>query len=179
MDIIKVSCGVAAAVMITVSGWTLFNLPVAQAQEERPLTTIVTLGKERTTKEISDINALARMLYGEARGIQSDTEKAACIWVVLNRVDDDRWSDDILEVLSQPWQFGGYSVKHPVEEELRELAADVYDRWVDEKSTGQDSGRIIPNDYFFWYGDGKHNYFRKEYKDKITWDWSIDSPYNS
>lgn len=38
--------------------------------------------------DAAEVEALAKMLYGEARGVTSDTEKAACVWCVLNRVDD-------------------------------------------------------------------------------------------
>ena len=85
--------------------------------------------REHTADEIEDIEALAKMLYGEARSVESTTEQAACVWVVLNRVDDDRWPDDVVDVLSQPLQFGGYRVYFPVEDWAYDLAADVYDRW--------------------------------------------------
>ena len=136
--------------------------------------------RERTADEIEDIEALAKMLYGEARGVESTTEQAACVWVVLNRVDDDRWPDDVVGVLSQPLQFGGYRVYFPVEEWAYDLAADVYDRWTDGRETGQDPGRVIPADYYYWRGsrDG-HNYFRKEFDDYAgeTYTFEEDSPY--
>lgn len=53
-----------------------------------------------------EVIVLAKMLWGEARGIPSDTEKAACIWCVLNRVDNGMGS--IVEVVTAPYQFVGY-----------------------------------------------------------------------
>lgn len=35
----------------------------------------------------AEVEMLARLIWGEARGVASDTEKAAVVWCVLNRVD--------------------------------------------------------------------------------------------
>ena len=157
----------------------LFGSPVQAQVPDK--SAIYCLGEWHTAEEVSAINALAKMLYGEARGVKSTTEKAACVWVVLNRVDDPRWSDDIIEVLSQPYQFGGYRESFPVEDWARTLAADVYDRWQAEHD-GADEGevmRVIPSDYFFWCGNryGNRNYFRKEFEDCELYQWTEDSPY--
>lgn len=179
MDIRRtIIAGCASAAIL--AGAAAGLLQPVQAGTLPEKTIIYSLGKERTADEVADINALARMLYGEARGVKSTTEQAACVWVVLNRVDDERWPDSVIEVLSQPHQFGGYKVSFPVEDWARELAADVYDRWTDERETGQDAGRVIPADYYFWRGsrDG-HNYFRKEFADYSgeTYTFDMESPY--
>ena len=58
---------------------------------------LLTLAPEPEEQEYipdaAEVEALAKMLYGEARGIASDMEKAACVWCVLNRVDDPRFPD--------------------------------------------------------------------------------------
>lgn len=46
----------------------------------------------------ADVVALARMLYGEARGCTVDNQ-AKCVWCVLNRVDDPRFPDTIIGVV--------------------------------------------------------------------------------
>ena len=171
-------CGASLA-LLAGSAAALFSSPVQAQVPDK--TAIYCLGEWRSAEEVSAINALAKMLYGEARGVPSTTEKAACVWVVLNRVDDPRWSDDIIEVLSQPKQFCGYRESFPVEDWARTLAADVLDRWKAEKA-GADEGavmRVIPADYYFWCGSkgGKRNYFRKEFEDCALWTWTNDSPY--
>lgn len=83
--------------------------------------------------DAAEVEALAKMLYGEARGIASDMEKAACVWCVLNRVDDPRFPDTVLEVLEAPYQFAGYSTDYPVLPELATLAADVLIRYHAER----------------------------------------------
>ena len=55
----------------------------------------------------ADVTALARMLYGEARGCTVDNQMK-CVWCVLNRVDDVRFPDSIIGVVSAPGQFYGY-----------------------------------------------------------------------
>ena len=121
-------------------------------------------------------DALAKMVWGEARGC-SRKEQAACVWVVLNRVDDPRWPGRILGVLTQKGQFAGYDPANPVEPEIRALVDDVIARWGMEPQCIGSVGRVIPDDYFYWQGDGKHNIFRREYRDTATWSWEMEDPY--
>ena len=48
-----------------------------------------------------DVEVLAKILYREARGIPSDTEKACVGWVVCNRVDAG-YADTPSEVMTSP-----------------------------------------------------------------------------
>lgn len=121
-------------------------------------------------------DALAKMVWGEARGC-SLKEQAACVWVVLNRVDDPRWPGSILGVLTQNGQFAGYDPANPVDPEIRDLVDDVIARWGMEAQCIGSVGRVIPDDYFYWQGDGKHNIFRREYRDTATWSWEMEDPY--
>lgn len=129
---------------------------------------------EQETEE--EIVLLAKMLWGEARGC-STTEQAACVWVALNRVSDPRWPDTLREVLLQPEQFRGLREDNPATEELMALAEDVLSRRARELAGETAVGRVIPEDYFFWAGDGKRNHFRKEYRDTATWSWEMEDPY--
>lgn len=133
------------------------------------------------TPDEVEVELLAKMLWGEARGIPSDMEKAACVWCVLNRVDDDSgvWPNTIAKVLAQKNQFAGYSTSYPATDELKALAADVMTRWQREKTENADVGRVLPADYFFFTGDGQNNHFRAEYKSSELWDWSLPSPYEN
>lgn len=131
------------------------------------------------TKE--ERHALAKLLWGEARGIDSDTEKAAVIWCVLNRVDSDDpyYPDTILGVVKQKSQFAGYNPKHPVDEHLLWLVDDVLYRWATDGD-----GRVLPSEYLFFASKASegyaHNYFRKLFNDPgPRWDWSLPSPYET
>ena len=109
----------------------------------------------------TDVIALAQMLYGEARGCTVDNQMK-CVWCVLNRVDDARFPDTIIGVVSAPSQFHGYSPDFPVWDELKEVARDVLTRWSMEKQ-GADVARELDKNAGFFTGDGIQNWFRSVY----------------
>ena len=108
-----------------------------------------------------DVQALAKMLYGESRGCTLDNQQKA-VWCVLNRVDDDRFPDSIIGVLEQPHQFHGYSDSFPVWDELSAVAEDVLRRWSLEKQ-GVAVNRELPKSYLYFTGTGSENIFREAY----------------
>lgn len=108
-----------------------------------------------------DVNAVAKMLWGEARGCSRDNQ-VKCVWVVLNRVDDERFPDTIQGVLSQPSQFHGYSESYPVTDELYDVAFEVLTRWSYEKQ-GVPVRRELPSSFLWFTGDGVTNHFREVY----------------
>lgn len=125
----------------------------------------------------ADVEMLARLIYTEARGVSSTTEQAAVVWTVLNRVDSSfRRENTIAEVVTAPCQFD-YRPWVPVTEEFKELARDVLERWEAEKQGAEDVGRVLPLEYQYFEGDGKHNYFTAEWQSVEFWDWSLSSPY--
>lgn len=109
----------------------------------------------------ADVTALAQMLYGEARGCTVDNQMK-CVWCVLNRVDDTRFPDTIIGVVSAPGQFHGYSPDFPVWDNLRAVALDVLTRWSMEKQ-GADVSRELDKNAVFFTGDGETNHFREVY----------------
>ena len=106
----------------------------------------------------AEVEMLARLIWGEARGVPSDMHKAAVVWCVLNRVDDPRFPDTVLEVLEAPYQFAGYSADYPVLPELATLAADVLIRYHAERDGGTNVGRVLPVEYLYFTGDGRNNH---------------------
>lgn len=108
-----------------------------------------------------DVIAMAKMLWGEARGCDLENQ-IGCVWIVCNRVDDPRFPDTILGVLSQPSQFHGYSPDFPVWDELKEVARDVLTRWSLEKQ-GVIVERELPNTYLWFTGYNGSNHFREVY----------------
>lgn len=109
----------------------------------------------------ADVVALARMLYGEARGCTVDNQMK-CVWCVLNRVDDARFPDSIIGAVSAPGQFYGYSPDFPIWDNLYTVALDVLTRWSMEKQ-GADVTRELPDTYCWFTGDGETNHFREGY----------------
>ena len=108
-----------------------------------------------------DVKAVAKMLWGEARGCTRDNQ-IKCAWVVVNRVDDERFPDTIQGVLKQPSQFHGYDPSYPVTDELYSVAFDVLTRWSYEKQ-GIPVRRELPNTYLWFTGNGRENIFREVY----------------
>ena len=145
------------------------NIVLAAATEEPD--------KPEYIPDAAEVEALAKMLYGEARGVPSDMEKAACVWCVLNRVDDPRFPDTVLEVLEAPYQFAGYSRDNPATEELKALAADVLTRYHAERDGETNVGRVLPAEYCFFTGDGKNNNFTIGWLDGDFWQWTLEDPY--
>ena len=124
-----------------------------------------------------DVEMLARLIWGEARGVDSTAQKAAVVWCVLNRVDASSFPDTIAGVVTQKHQFTGYSESFPATEEFKEIAEDVLIRWYQEKAGAADVGRTLPSEYLFFVGDGVCNYFSIEWRSTDYFDWSLPSPY--
>lgn len=127
-----------------------------------------------------DVDAIAKTLWGECRGVPYTSHKAAVVWCILNRVDEGGYfGSSIIEVVSKPNQFVGYNANYPVDPELEEIARDVLKRWHAEKEGETDVGRVLPSGYCYFVGDGELNYFTNEWKSKNYWDWSLPNPYES
>ena len=123
-----------------------------------------------------DVELLAKVIWAEARGIESDAEKAAVAWCALNRLDAG-FGETLEEVVTAPHQFA-YRESAPVTPEIAVLARDMLERWQAERCGAVEVGRTLPADYYFFGGDGRHNYFRKEYRHTgENWDWSLPDPY--
>lgn len=107
----------------------------------------------------TDVVALARTLYGECRGC-SELQQRAVAWTIFNRVDDPRFPDSLIEVVSQPYQFAGYSESFPVTEDLAALAWDCLTDWHFERE------RVLEPEFCFFFGNGRINIFSTEYGGK-------------
>lgn len=110
--------------------------------------------------DVKEVEELAKMLYGEARGVTDDVQVAKCAWVALNRVDCEYYPDDLISVLSQSGQFHGYKVDYPVTDRMYNIAEDVLTRYQLEKQ-GIEVIRELESDYLYFHGDGVNNHFKK------------------
>ena len=128
----------------------------------------------------NDVILIAKTLLGECGGVPSKERQAACAWVILNRVDSEGYGDSIKSVITKKSQFIGYKSSNAVRDDLYDLSCDVLERWSREKDGEIDVGRTIPNDYYFFTGNGKENRFRKKFKSTgVYWDWSLPNPYDT
>lgn len=78
-----------------------------------------------------------------------------------------------------PGQFHGYNEDHPVTEHIEQLVIDVFERWAAEKNGEKNVGRVLPKEYLYFWGDGKHNYFTTEFLGGDTWEWEVENPYGN
>ena len=153
---------------------------------------IVTVTDQLNEHE-SDAEMLANMAWNECRGVKASRERAAVMWTVLNRVDDERWPDTIAEVITQRNQFAytGKPTLHneadralydeadrALYDELLSLARDVLMRWLFEKQGVEDVGRVLPREYVFFAGHGGHNWFRTKSGGRY-WAFGLPDPYET
>lgn len=128
----------------------------------------------------ADKVALAKMVWGEARGCDQ-TQQAATVWCVLNRFDSDapyfEGCGTLYDIVTQPGQFVGYDPAHPVDPDIWMMVEDVLARWTAEESCVGEIGRVLPPEYLFFSGDGKANTFTTEWQGGDNWSWNWRSPY--
>lgn len=118
----------------------------------------------------SDIADLANVMHSEANGL-STREVAMVAWCVLNRVDVGQGS---IHSICNSNQFTrkGNRTKYAW------LAKDVLERYYLEKTGVQNVGRVLPNNYLYFTGDGKHNYFRSSFKgSRVLYFPELTNPY--
>jgi hypothetical protein len=157
-------------------------IEVVEATEEET-TEAVTLEEEIQAAEIAaeipvslyDAELIGRTIWGEAGGVKSEAERAAVAWCILNRVD--AWGQTVEQVVTKPYQFQGYRPWGECPQEHIDLAIDVLTRWAAEKQGKTDAGRVLPAEYLYFMGDGRHNHFATEYQNTDYWDWSLADPY--
>ena len=111
--------------------------------------------------ERADVEAIARTLYGECRGVESVEEQEAVAWVIMNRLDAG-YAEDVIGVVSAPGQFAGYDPEHPLWPELLAVARRVLILHHREQE-GEEVERVLPREYLWFSGDGVRNRFRDQY----------------
>lgn len=136
-------------------------MQLAQSSDPLPLTHIE-LPQYNFTEE--EVTVLAKLLWGEARGVKSDEEKKKVVWTVLNRVDSEYayYPTDIVSVVTQANQFTGYRASNPVEEEFVEIAKEVLYEWYIEKDGYENIDRNLDADIYHFYGNGSENIFYRK-----------------
>lgn len=135
---------------------------------------------KRYTK--SDATVIAKIMYGEARGIKSKTEIACIAWCILNRVDAGMGKNiqAVALAANQFYYKAGAPTVSDHGYDLVALATDVLDRWSQEKAGQTNVGRVLPKQYKWYAGDGSHNWFYPSWPCKRAQRWnfkSAQSPY--
>jgi|AGTN01.1.fsa_nt_gi hypothetical protein len=183
MNIRKFIVGLAVICMLCYAGTAFATAPDKEPEigDQAVHTMVVsvediTAVMEQLERYEADVDMLAKLIWAEARGINSKAEQAAVIWCALNRVDAGFADSTISSVVRARSQFA-YSSGSPIKKELRSLAQDVVIRWLLEKRGIGEVGRVLPSDYLYFAGHDGHNWFRKSYRGGKYWDWSLPDPY--
>ena len=125
-----------------------------------------------------DADLITKTVWGEARGCNA-TQQAAVAWCILNRVDSAAFPDSIQAVVTQKYQFAGYCSDNPVELDILALVYDVLARWSMEPEFNGSVGRVLPENYLFFTGNGIENAFTETLFGRTVWDWSLPSSYET
>lgn len=123
-----------------------------------------------------EIEMLAKIVYREARGMNNE-QRAAVVWNVLNRLDNPRFDNSIIAVITSPNQYAWYD-DTPVRDDLYAMADDVVTRWLLEKRGYSNVGRVLPSEYLYFFGSDGLNYYTTTWRGDTFWDWSWETPYN-
>ena len=134
------------------------------------LVTYETFGEalERAKAAVPDELAelAGRAIWGEAGGIQDETQRAAVVWCACNRAD--AWDMEIGDVLNVD-ALHGLAIRGTVPEQHIELARDVLARWTLESEGWVDVGRVLPERFLYFEGNGVINLFSTQYGGGEYW----------
>ena len=117
---------------------------------------------------------IAKVVWGEARGL-GQTEQSCVVWTILNRAD--AWGKSVESIITAPNQFyydPGFPTIDDHGRDITVLVQEILTAW----ENGDNSIRTLPEGYFFYVGDGSHNYFYADYNNRVYWDYSYGSPYS-
>jgi len=152
--------------------------------EPEPLAIVEDQPEEKTSPELpvlftnEEVEMMAKVLYAEARGVKSEMEQAAVVWVILNRLDKGDWGSTIEDVVTYPNAVAYYQ-STPVDQGMVNIVNSVVTTYTQEKVGLYSGGRVIPKEYLYFVGDGERNHFTAEWGSTEFWDWSLPNPYSS
>ncbi|GHU94365.1 hypothetical protein FACS1894208_05300 [Clostridia bacterium] len=106
---------------------------------------------------------MAKTVWGEARGCTPE-EQRLVVWTVLQRVDAADWANTIHGVVTQKRQFAGYDESHPIDADIYALCREELMKWWGGAKAPTHELYAPTAPYYFFDGDGSHNWFRENYK---------------
>lgn len=113
--------------------------------------------------DAEDVAYISRTIYGEARGCDEE-QRQAVAWCILARVEDPRFPDTVEGVVTQPYQFQGFSAGNPVEPCEADARAVLIAHH--EGEWGLDP------DLLWFEGDGRINHYRNAWnREETTKTW--------
>ena len=144
--------------IIDPSEWFVVDTePVQETEPQLP----ILFNEEFEQKWKDSAIFMAKTIWGEACGVNAE-EQEKVAWCILNRVDDSRFPNTIIKVITAPNQFHGYNSKFPCTDEMYALSLEVIYKWQLEKM-GVEVDRKLDSDYLYFHSDktGLGNVFKK------------------
>ena len=124
----------------------------------------------------NEIIMATKVMVVEAGGVYPLSHRAAVVWCILNRADAT--GNSISSIITAPHQFA-WIPSQAYSQEQYDFVKDIFTRWLLEKEGFENVGRVLPEEYKWFHGDGYHNHFRNAYSGSYAiWDWSLPSPYD-
>ena len=124
----------------------------------------------------NEIIMATKVMVVEAGGVYPLSHRAAVVWCILNRADAT--GNSISSIITAPHQFA-WIPSQAYSQEQYDFVKDIFTRWLLEKEGFENVGRVLPEEYKWFHGDGYHNHFRNAYSGSYTiWNWSLPSPYD-
>ena len=108
-----------------------------------------------------EVALVAQTVWGEGRACSKE-EWMLIVWCICNRAD--AYDMSIEEVVLAKNQFHGYNPSNPIDKEIVATVVEVLDAWESGEEALIHEPYATTSDYLFFYGDGKHNWFREEWK---------------
>lgn len=158
-------------------GCARFAYPITPSIEDTVLEDCGDYKEFQPKYTYEELVIVANTLEGEAGGLSRE-EMRLVAWCICNRVDTGLWGDTIADVVTTD-QFCAYDPerllgskisgwpgqlsRREVSQMLLEVSKEVLDEW----SVGNEADILEPYattaDYLYFYGDGKHNWYREVY----------------
>ncbi len=112
-----------------------------------------------------EITMLAKVVWKEA-GACEPSEQRLIVWTVFQRIDsndhDFKNMNTIAKAVTAPNQFA-YDENAPVKDDIYRLCEEEFSKWVDGQLPPTLEPYAVSLPYYFYEGDGQHNWFRAEW----------------
>ena len=116
------------------------------------------------TPTFEEVEYMAKVIHGEATGC-TEIQKAAVAWCVCNRVDSPSYPDNVIEVITEPYQFHGYKDSVKADASDYAIAWEVLYRWYNKLD-----GRVLDSRFLYFHSSGKgYNIFTTDHLCGEVW----------
>lgn len=131
------------------------NIPINETDTGEPEMIIELLEEKPFSDE--EVEAIVRTLAGECYD-DKVADKRKVVEVIVNRVSDGRFGENVIDVVTAKGQFAGYwRQSRPVSESDIQIAEETLTDWY------ANDCKALSEYLFFYSGPNRENVFRSEY----------------